>query len=316
MSAPGPTTASPSRAATTSVGALFDADAPAGSRRRLVLAMALCTMVVELASIGSWVPELHLAGIPLSLSIVPALGLAAVCGGRLFGRSTARPAATAFWVAIGGAFLATLFLFLRSGRPGLWAAIVAASAAEELVFRLAIPAVLAAALRLGGVRLDRSRLAGLALAGLWFVLLPGHRDQMGSLAGALPFVAFAALAAVVVYRSGSILPMAMAHAVSNLLTFLMWGDEVTPPARSLGLTFVLVLLLIAYGRPRRLTIDDQRGLLDIVTGLEVASIDLRDGQPAAVTLSDGRILPVDEALGQTRPSVALGRTAIVSRSSS
>ena len=52
-----------------------------------------------------------------------------------------------------------------------------------------------------------------------------------TIAGALPFIAFAALAAVIVHRSGSILPMAAGHAVSNLLTFLVWGDAVRSDAR-------------------------------------------------------------------------------------
>ncbi len=277
-----------------SFAAVLEADAPVGSRRRLVLVMALVTTLAELASGASLVPDLVLDGLSLPFSVLPALGLAAVCGDRLLGRSTARPAATAFWVAVIAVGASTALLFLRADRIGLWVAIVVASASEELVFRLAIPAALAAILRLAGMRVDRSRIVGLALAGMWFVFLPGHREQMQSLAGAIPFVAFAGLAAVVVYRSGSILPMAMAHTVSNLLTFLMWGEAVTPDARSMGLAFVLGLLLVAYGKPQRLTIDDRGGLVDTRTGLEVTAIDLRDGFPATVTLADGREFPIDD----------------------
>ena len=85
-----------------------------------------------------------------------------------------------------------------------------------------------------GVRPTWARIAGLALAGLWFVALPGHREQMHSLAGAVPFIAFAALSAILVYRSGSVLPMAVSHAVVNMLTLLAWNDDLPTSARSMG----------------------------------------------------------------------------------
>ena len=107
------------------------------------------------------------------------------------------------------------------------AALSAAAFDEELVYRLAIPAVIAAALRLGNVRPNAARIAGLLGAGIWFCLLPGHLDQVSSPAGFVPYVSFAALSAFVVYRSGSILPVAVAHAISNILTFLMFGAAVT-----------------------------------------------------------------------------------------
>ena len=63
-------------------------------------------------------------------------------------------------------------------------------------------------------------------------------------------------------------------------------------ARGIGLACVLGLLVLAYGRPRRITVGDDGGLVDTRTGLAVAAIDLRDGQPATVELADGRVLPV------------------------
>lgn len=286
--------------ASTSARAALAADAPSGSRRRLVLVMAVATTLAEIASIGGWLPLIPVATLHIPLSFLPALGLAAVCGERLLGRSASRRRAVVYWVFVGAALAITAGLYIRSGHAALWVGLVGASANEELVYRLAIPAVIAAVLRLGRVRVDVARITSLALAGLWFVLLPGHREQMGSVAGALPFVAFAALAAFVVYRSGSILPMAAGHAISNLLTFLVWGDAATTDARSMGVAFVLCLLVLAYGRPRRITVGDNGGLLDTRTGLEVAVIDLRDGHPASVTLTDGRTIPIEGALANTR----------------
>lgn len=280
----------------TSPLAAFETDAPAGSRRRLVLTMALVTVLVEIAAMSGAVEPIWVGGIPIPLSFLPGMGLAAVCGERLLGRSTARPAAVAYWTAIVAVLAATASIYLRYGHLDLWTGLVAASLNEELVYRLAVPAVVAFVLRVGQVRPDIARIASLVVGGAWFVLLPGHREQMSTAAGALPFIAFAVLAAVIVHRSGSILPMAAGHAVSNLLTFLVWGDAVRSDARSMGLACVLGLLVVAYGRPRRLTLDDHGGMVDIRTGLAVTAIDLREGRPATVTLADGRTIEVDGQL--------------------
>ncbi len=267
-------------------------DAPAGSRRRLVLTMAAFTTLVEMAAVADLLPGIPIGSLELNSSIIPAFGLAVVCGERLLGRSTDRRAAIGYWIAIAVALPVLAALFVRTDRGGLWVSLLAASAGEELIYRLAVPAVLAAVLRAGRVRSDWARIAGLAIGGLWFVLLPGHRDQMDSVASAVPFVAFALLSALLVYRSGSILPTAAGHAVVNMLTVLMWNESVAADERSMALTCVLGLLVVAYGRPRRITVGDHGTLLDTRTGLDVAVIDVRDGHPATVTLTDGRTLPV------------------------
>lgn len=262
------------------------------SRRTLVLGLSGITMLVEILSIAGLVPKLWIGGIPLSFSLLPAMALGLACGSRLLGRSAVRHAAVGFWI-IAGAMLGVLsILCLRTGRLDLVPALILAALNEELVYRLAIPAVIAAALRLGNVRPNTARIAGLATGAVWFCLLPGHLDQISSLAGFLPYLSFATLSAFIVYRSGSILPMAIGHAISNLLTFLVWGAAVTADARSLAMASVLCLLVLAYGRPRRITVGDDGGLVDTQTGLAVAAIDLRDGQPALVELADGRFIPV------------------------
>lgn len=267
--------------------------APPNLRRRLVLAMAAFTMAIEILAIAGLVPDVRIGSIDLSLSIVPALGLAVACGERLLGRSTWRPAAVFYWVAVAGILPVLAVRYAQTGRLGLWTGLLAASVGEELVYRLAIPAVIALVLRAGKVRPDWARMSGLALAGLWFVLLPGHREQMHSVAAAVPFVAFALLSAVLVYRSGSVLPMAAGHAITNMLTVLVWRESVGADARSMGLACVLGLLVVAYGKPRRLTVTASGGLLDTRTGLDVTLIDLRDDHHASVTLSDGSTLDVD-----------------------
>ncbi len=268
-------------------------DAPVGSRRRLVLAMAAFTTFVEVLSVAGLVPTIPIGSLDLPLSTIPALALAVACGERLLGRSTHRTAAIGYWITIAILLPVLGAVFAQRDQIGLWVGLLAASAGEELVYRLAIPAVVAAGLRLGGVRADWARIAGLALAGVWFVVLPGHVEQMDSVASALPFISFAALSALLVYRSGSIVPMAVGHAVINMLTVLMWSEAVAADERGMALTCVLGLLVVAYGRPRRLTVSDHGGLLDTRTGLEVSVIDLCDGRAASVTLSDGQTILVD-----------------------
>jgi hypothetical protein len=262
------------------------------SRRTLVLGLSGITMITEILSLAHLLPPLWIGGLGLSFSLLPATALALACGSRLLGRSGVRRAAIWFWSIAALLFAAVTALCIRDGRFDLVPALSAAAFDEELVYRLAIPAVIAAALRLGNVRPNAARIAGLVGAGIWFCLLPGHLDQVTTPVAFVPYVSFAALSAFIVYRSGSILALAVGHAISNILTFLMFGAAVTADARGLALASVLCLLVLAYGRPRRITVGDDGGLVDIQTGLTVSAIDLRDGQPALVELADGRYLPV------------------------
>ena len=266
------------------------------NRRTLVLGLSGITMITEVLSLAGLLPPLWIGGIGLSFSLLPAMALGLACGSRLLGRSGVRRAAIVFW-AIGGLLMAGITaMYVHLDRLDLVPALVFAALDEELVYRLAIPAVIAAALRLGNVRPNAARITGLVAAAFWFCLLPGHLEQVATPTGFFPYLAFASLSALIVYRSGSILPLAFAHAISNLLTFLMFGAAVTADARGLGLASILCLLVLAYGRPRRITVGDDGGLLDTQTGLAVTAIDLRDGQPALLELADGRYIPVHEQM--------------------
>ncbi|MBP7631477.1 MAG: hypothetical protein KA758_13565 [Acidimicrobiales bacterium] len=240
-----------------------------GSRRRIVLVAAAITTVTEVFVLAGFSPHIEMGGVSLSLSIIPGLALAVACGDRLFGRSSLRRVAAWFWILATGVLVSLLAVYLYQDEFALFCALALAAMGEELVYRLAAPAVISVVLMYGGVGKTRARLAGLGLAGAWFVLLPGHQAQMDTGAGPLPFIAFAVLAAALVHRSGSVLPMAMGHAIVNLVTFLVWDDALPADARAVTLGAVLTLLALAYGIPRRITLDAERGLVDIATGLPV-----------------------------------------------
>ncbi len=241
-----------------------------GSRRRLVLVAALATTVTEVLVLTGVTPRIAMGGLQLSMSILPGLALAVACGDRLFGRSSLRRVAAWFWILAGALLTVLLAIYSLQGEFERFCALVLAAMSEELVYRLAAPAVFSVLLMFGGVAKGRARLAGLALAGAWFVLLPGHQSQMTAGAGPVPFMAFAVLAAALVYRSGSVLPMATGHAITNLVTFLVWDDALPADARTVAMGSVFTLLALAYGIPRRFTVDPDRGLIDIATGLPLS----------------------------------------------
>ena len=251
-------------------------DRPPGTDRRLfVLLLAAVTVAVEVAGLTGAITTIEVGRVILSPSLIPALVLAMACGDRLLGRARTRPAATAFWTAAGLASVMGAVLYLHTDYPADVPGLILAALDEELVYRLAIPAVLALLLRSVKVSPPLARLAGFVVAGAWFVLLPGHREQMDSVAAVVPFLAFAGLSAVMVYRSGSVLAMATAHAVSNLLTILVWTEDVQQGARSAVLGSLLILMLFAYGHTRRYIETDSGTIIDLRTG-EIVLIDLRD----------------------------------------
>ena len=263
-------------------------------RRHTVLYLAAFTIAVEILGLAGLIPSPKIGALDLPMSVIPALALGVACGDRLAGRSSSSGRAIVYWAVVVVLLSGLAVEFSRTEQFDLWVSLILAAFGEEMVYRLAIPAVLAATFRWRGMRAGRARIIGFVIAGMWFVSLPGHRAQMVDVGMVLPFVAFATLSAVLVYRSGSILPMAAAHAISNLVTVLAWSGEATNGARSMTLGSILVLLVLAYGRPRRLAVTDHGVLVDTHTGLEVRAVDIDEGHNrASVTLSDGSTVEVE-----------------------
>jgi hypothetical protein len=90
------------------------------------------------------------------------------------------------------------------------------SVVEEVVYRIALPYVLIAALRGAGLG-TRPGIAVVFAAG-YFVVLPGHLDQvaMGGPVVLVSLVCMAALTSAAVWATGAIVPAAAVHAAVNL----------------------------------------------------------------------------------------------------
>lgn len=262
-------------------------------RRRAVLYMAAFTVFVEILGLANLITSPKIGALHLPLSVIPALGLGVACGDRLAGRSTSSHRAVVYWAVVTVTLSALAIEFVRTEQFGLWVSLVLAAFSEEMIYRLAIPAVLAAAFRWTGIRASQARIAGFVIAGIWFVALPGHRMQMVDVGVVVPFIAFATLSALLVYRSGSILPMAAAHAITNLVTVLAWSGQATNNARSMTLGSILVLLVLAYGRPRRLTVTDHGIVVDTHTGLAVQEMTIVADDRTNARLSDGSTVEVE-----------------------
>ncbi len=218
--------------------------------QRLLLVVASVTVLTEVASLLNLLPGIPVGRYELSASVVPALLLVPVLGSRLFGKTYDVHAEVVFWAAASIALFAVAIQFIKLGDWLTVPAIFGAALDEELVYRLAVPLVISAALVGWGVRAHRARVIGFVIAGLWFVSLPGHRMQMGSLAEALPFLGFATLAALVVYRSGSVFALVAVHACTDFFNILAIQHHIGPTARALGLAALFTLLVMSYGAPR------------------------------------------------------------------
>ncbi len=253
-----------------------------GTDVALVL-VAGAVVVVEVLQLGGLVGSFELAGYGLSPSIVPALLFLPVLGRRLLGRSLDAHTEVVYWAAVSLALAAVATAFVRLGDGTSVLAVLIAATDEELVYRLAVPLVVSLVLVRWGARPTSARALGFAAAGLWFVLLPGHRAQMSHVADALPFLAFAALAALVVYRSGSVVAVIAIHACTDLCNILTLGHQLGNGARTGILLALFLLLVMAYGSPssRRssreiLTAATHRDAVDVSRLDEVDVIDLRD----------------------------------------
>lgn len=134
---------------------------------------------------------------------------------------------------------------------------VAATIAEELAFRVAIPAVLAWLLSRWLPRAAAP--VALAVSAVWFAVLPGHVAQVAHPAGLLLFVGFAVAMSLLVHRFSALGAAVAVHVTLNLGVFGLevgvWDRGVQAATAGAGAGVALLLALHAAassGQLRRL----------------------------------------------------------------
>lgn len=217
----------------------------ARGRRAAILVLAVLTALVEGGVTLAGYPTLTVGTIPVPITAAPAMVLLGLLGGAALGRLRPTPAAAACWVATILAFVTVATVYAR---PTSLSGLVLAAFTEEVAYRFAIPLVIAAGLRAVRVPSVVALPTGYGLALVWFVFLPGHQAQMSSVADVLPFVAGAILFTVAVARSQAVAAAGLVHAVMNISTFAVWHGSMPLQHRSLFVTVLFALLVIAFGR--------------------------------------------------------------------
>lgn len=223
-------------------------------RRDLALAAAAVTVVVEVAHfVARGLPAIPVGVINLSPSVVPAFGLLVVGGASLLGRARSDDGAKTFWALLAVVLTLTSTAIIRVDQLPSLVGLVLAAVNEELVYRLAGPALIAYGLLRLGMRLRGAQVIGYLVAGTAFVLLPGHTAQWTSAADALPFVAYTVLATLAVHRSGALLEVGLLHGTMNLINLGRISGLVGATGSVLvaAMVAILVLAYLPASAPRR-----------------------------------------------------------------
>jgi membrane protease YdiL (CAAX protease family) len=207
----------------------------------LVLFVVDLAVTDPLRAVGHLGPFTIPASAPVALAIVVLLGAGRapreLAGWRLAGPwwrgflALALPAA-------GGAIAAAVVV---TGSPGEVAGVVVHAATEEVIFRAAVPAIVAIAFGWVGVPPAVAGTVGVACSAWVFAVMPGHLQQMDAHADVLPFLAFGLAVGWAAWRTRSLLPGLVVHVLHNLGEPLGLG----PAARTLlvgGLLLTLVLV--------------------------------------------------------------------------
>jgi hypothetical protein len=249
--------------------------------RMLVLTLATVTLVVEMGSLLATV-GVHVGSFTLSASAVPSVLLLVFLGTRSVGEARDRERLVPFWIAMTAGLGLGVTLFSRTGDLVDVGALLVAATNEEMVYRFAVPVVAATGLMVLRVPPTAARVVGYLAAGTWWVLLPGHQQQVANAANLATYVSFAVISALVVARSRAIVPMAVAHCVLNIITLAHTRGDITGGARSALSACLLFLLIGTFAWPgdlRRRSSDAEDLVSDTV-------IDLRDGRTPSVHRGD------------------------------
>lgn len=236
-----------------------------------ICAAAAAVVIETWHFLGDGSLGLRIGDIPVSPSLLPVLAVVALGGPRLVGRARSRDSAKVFWCMV-TMVLAVVVAGIDGIDPATAAGLVMAALSEELVYRLAAPVLVAYGLARAGVRYRHALTVGYMVSGIAFVALPGHVAQWDHWSGAVPFVAFTALATLAVHRSGAVLAVAVLHAAMNMVNIgRMTGAVGTPGA--VMLAGLLALLLIGYAAPTRRRPSEADIVVDLTGEDPVVTVD-------------------------------------------
>lgn len=162
----------------------------------------------------------------------------------------------------GTVIVAILCVYFERTAGSAWetAGLVVASSMEELSYRLAAPLVIGVVLTWCATRVATwsssrgssvqashpeawsgpVRSTALVCAAVFFAVLPGHVQQTSSLLELVPFAVLALYFSYVVHRTGTLLPVMVAHSMMNLLTFSFQLGALPNEVRGIGVLAALV----------------------------------------------------------------------------
>lgn len=250
--------------------------------RAIVLALATVTMAVEIGAllVGA---RVDVGSFALSASLVPSLLVLAALGLPASGRAGDRDRLVPFWIAMAAGMGLGYVVFARTGDGIDLLALLVAAANEEVVYRFAVPLVIASGLMVLRLPARQARIVGYVVGGTWWVFLPGHQAQTDDIGALLTYAAFAVISALVVARSRALIPMSVAHCVLNVITIAAVRGDISGPGRG-ALTICLLFLLVGTfawpgDRVRRSASTSAGAKQDLITD---TVIDLRDGQRPSV----------------------------------
>lgn len=218
--------------------------------------VAVAAVVVAATIVAVWRGEVlrPWAGPGFTPVLPLSIGLGLLVGSRHLGlrRRDRRAWAPTFGLLATALAVTAATFVAQVGPPTEAFAFLVGALEEELVFRLALPLATGGitALVLGRPGADPARwgtaprVVALVTAGIAFVVMPGHLDQMDHLLAAIPFAATALLFTYVVLRTGALLPGVLAHAALNLATACFLAGAISRPLWSLA----VVVVLAAYAR--------------------------------------------------------------------
>jgi hypothetical protein len=224
--------------------------------RRVLVVLAVAAFVELLTMALRTAPLADVGFVGLPWAVVPCAIAVGVVANYPHRRKITITDARAFaYVAL--LVLGVVFggLYVTSNGWGVTLAIIAAVSVEEVVYRFAVPVLVALGLQRFGVPQRNALLAGIALSVGLFALMPGHLAQLNSFEAWSALVAFSVLMSHAVWRGKSLFAPVVAHAIYDFATIGMQDGDISSLLRVAGAAATLFAMVIIAAHPKVRVID-------------------------------------------------------------